>query len=258
MSVPDSTKDATLAGHRQSYNQAAADYDQARYDSAEGRFFNELEIEVLRTWLQPGPGRRVLDLPAGTGRLTVPLSVSGAMVVGADISENMLRVAHGKKQKDRAAHAHFAQVDGLGLPFADDTFDAIISFKFFHLVPNALKRNFIREMARVTKPGGKLVIEFNSPFYGGVLAFYRYYFRKQNPGGMRQKCLFPDQISGLFEGLSVRRRFGVKLPFAGTLSRVFGRERMGVVNRLVGSAPAARYFAYAILIEAEKTTPRVS
>jgi SAM-dependent methyltransferase len=234
---------------------AAADYDQTRYESAEGRFFNDIEIEILRDWLRPGPGVTLLELPAGTGRLAVPLASTGATVVGGDISEGMLRVAHEKKRREGAAHAHFAQVNGLGLPFADNTFDAVTSFKFFHLVPNEIKRDFIREMARVTKVGGKVVIEFNSPFYGGVLAFYRYYFRKRKPGAMREKCLFPDQVPTLFDGLTVRRRLGVKMPFAGALSRVIGHRAVATMNRVVGAIPAVRYLAYAILIEAEKTKP---
>jgi ubiquinone/menaquinone biosynthesis C-methylase UbiE len=243
---------------RRAYNVAAADYDQTRYESPEGRFFNQLEIDVLCEWLKPGPGTRLLELPAGTGRLAIPLATTGATVVGGDISENMLRVAHGKKTTHQVSSAHFAQVNGLGLPFADGTFDAVTSFKFFHLVPNGLKRQFIEEMARVTKPGGRVVIEFNSPYYGGVLAFYRYYFRKRKPGGMREKCLFPDQIQGLFAGLTVRRRLGVKLPFAGAMARVFGYRTMAALNRIVGAVPVARYMAYAILIEAEKPQGSIS
>jgi ubiquinone/menaquinone biosynthesis C-methylase UbiE len=242
-------------GRRQAYNSAAADYDAVRYESSEGRFFNDFEVELLREWLQPRAGVRLLELPAGTGRIAVPLAATGATVVGGDISENMLRVAAEKKERAGAEHAHFAQVNGLGLPFANDTFDAVTSFKFFHLVPNELKRDFIQEMARVTKPGGKLVLEFNSPFYGGVLAFYRYYFRKRRPGGMRQKCLFPDQVAVLFDGLTVRRRLGVKLPFAGGLSRLIGYRAVAGINRVIGSIPGVRYLAYAILIEAEKIRP---
>jgi SAM-dependent methyltransferase len=237
---------------RRAYNTAAATYDAERYESTEGRYFNDLEIGILEEWLQPRRGVKVLELPAGTGRIAVPLALKGATVVGGDISENMLRVALEKKARDGATHAHFAQVNGLGLPFADDTFDAVTSFKLFHLIPDELKQKFIAEMARVTRPGGKIVIEFNSPYYGGVLAFYRYYFRKAKAGGMRQKCLFPDQIPHLFAGLIVRRRFGLKLPLAGMLSRIIGREAVTGLNRIVGNIPALRYVTYAILIEAQK------
>jgi ubiquinone/menaquinone biosynthesis C-methylase UbiE len=240
---------------RRAYNDAAATYDAERYESTEGKYFNDLELAILEQWLQPRPGLKLLELPAGTGRVAVPLALKGATVVGGDISENMLRVAHDKKRTVGATHAHFAQVNGLGLPFADGTFDAVTSFKFFHLVPDELKPTFIAEMARVTKPGGKVVIEFNSPYYGGVLAFYRYYFRKAKAGGMRQKCLFPDQVPHLFAGLTVRRRFGIKLPLAGALSKVVGERAVTGLNRVIGNIPGVRYLAYAILIEAEKSNP---
>ena len=245
-------------GQRRAYDIAAAAYDAERYESTEGRFFNDVEIEVLREWLRPSAGFRLLELPAGTGRVAIPLAASGATVVGGDISENMLRAALDKKRREGVTHAHFAQLNGLGLPFADNTFDAVTSFKFFHLVPNELKRAFVEEMARVTKPGGKVIIEFNSPYYGGVLAFYRYYFRKRKPGGMRQKCLFPDQVPALFAGLTVRRRLGVKLPFAGALSRIVGHRAVAAMNRVIGSIPGLRYVTYAILIEAEKAHPVAS
>src|SRR5687767_2902404 len=240
-------------GHRRAYNTAAADYDATRYESVEGRFFNDYEIEILREWLRPRPGVRLLELPVGTGRIAIPMAETGASVVGGDISENMLQIAAEKKRVGGTIHAHFAQMNGLGLPFADNTFDAVTSFKFFHLVPNDLKGAFIREMARVTKVGGKVVIEFNSPFYGGVLAFYRYYFRKRTPGAMREKCLFPDQVAALFDGLTIRRRLGVKLPFTGILSRVIGYRAMAAINHAIGSVPGLRYLTYVILIEAEKT-----
>ena len=251
-----STADRERDGQRRAYNTAAADYDAMRYESAEGKYFNDLEIEILREWLSPREGMRMLELPAGTGRIAVPMALAGASVIGGDLSENMLRVAADKKRAEGAVRAHFAQLNGLKLPFADGTFDAVTSFKFFHLVPQELKRAFIEEMARVTKVGGRIVIEFNSPFYGGALAFYRYYFRKRRPGGMRQKCLFPDQVRELFAGLTIRRRLGVKLPFAGALTRLFGQQTMKSLDHMVGSLPGARYLAYAILIEVEKTASR--
>jgi hypothetical protein len=64
--------------------------------------------------------------------------------------------------------------------------------------------------------------------------------------------VFPDQIPALFKNLTIRRRMGVKLPFAGVLAQVFGHRAVAVVNQIVGSIPGLRYLAYAILIEAEK------
>jgi demethylmenaquinone methyltransferase/2-methoxy-6-polyprenyl-1,4-benzoquinol methylase len=236
---------------RVDYDSEAFLYDKKRYHSAEGRLFSDLEIAVLRSWLPLRRGDRVLDVPAGTGRLSFALAESGATVVGADLSVNMLRVADSKRAHE-AGRPHFMQGSGAALPFPSNTFDAVISFKFFHLIPNEQKKLFIDEMVRVLKPGHPLIVEFNSAFYGGVLAALRYYLRKKHPGGMRMKCLFPDQLSGLFAGLEVRRTHGVKIPFAGTIASVLGRGAIERLDRWMGSLPALKYLSYVIIVEARK------
>lgn len=237
---------------RASYDRDAPHYDERRYHSAEGRLFSDLELTVLRSWLALTPESRVLDVPAGTGRLTFGLAGTGATVVGVDLSANMLRVAASKRDPNDGKRVHFTQSSGVQLPFRDNTFDAVVSFKFFHLIPNDRKPLFMREMIRVLKPGKTLVVEFNSPFYGGILAALRYYFRKKHPGGMRMKCIFPDQVPVLFSGVEVNRKCGVKLPFSGALAALVGRPAMNAANLWFGRLPGARYLTYAIIIEARK------
>ena len=239
-------------GLRASYDKEAAQYDKLRYESAEGRFFNDLELELLRKLLPAQRGIKILDVPAGTGRLSVALAREGATIIGGDVSLGMLSMAAAKADSTNTPGVTFTQASGTQLPFGDNTFDAVVSFKFFHLVTNDLKPVFIREMARVLKPGAPLIVEFNSPFYGGFLAFVRYYFQKKHPGGMRMKCLFPDQVATLFEGLTVTSTYGVKLPLAGRLQSLIGTERTASLNRWFGTLPGMKYFAYAIVVEARK------
>jgi hypothetical protein len=127
-----------------------------------------------------------------------------------------------------------------------------VSFKFFHLIPNDQKRMFIDEMVRVLKPGRPLVIEFNSPFFGGALAAFRYYLRKKHPGGMRMKCLFPDQIPVLFSGLDVRQTRGVKVPLAAAAAALLGRPAIERLDRWIGAIPGLKYLTYVIIVEARK------
>ena len=68
---------------RRAYNNAAATYDAERYESTEGRYFNDLEIELLDEWLRPRPGVKILELPAGTGRVAVPLAIQPDQHVAA-------------------------------------------------------------------------------------------------------------------------------------------------------------------------------
>lgn len=122
--------------------------------------------ETVRA-IAPYPGMKVLDLAAGTGTSSRPLADAGAIVVSADLSFGML--AEGKK---RWPDLGFVQADALDLPFADATFDAVtISYGI---------RNFehtdvaLREMRRVTRPGGVVVInEFSTPTWGPFRTAYR-------------------------------------------------------------------------------------
>jgi hypothetical protein len=69
---------------------------------------------------------------------------------------------------------------------------------------------------------------------------------------MRKKCLFPDQVKPLFEGLEVTRRIGVKLPMSAAIANVLGRKRTDRLNLWIGNLPGLRYLTYALIIEARK------
>jgi demethylmenaquinone methyltransferase/2-methoxy-6-polyprenyl-1,4-benzoquinol methylase len=98
-----------------------------------------------------GPGSRALDVATGTGDLAIELASRGAEVVGSDFSEGMLDVARRK-----APGLTWEQGNALALPYPDASFDAAtVGFG---------ARNFadldrgLREMTRVTKPGGRVVV----------------------------------------------------------------------------------------------------
>ncbi|RJQ77251.1 demethylmenaquinone methyltransferase [Pseudonocardiaceae bacterium YIM PH 21723] len=111
--------------------------------------------DATRRALEAQPGEKVLDLAAGTAVSTVEFARSGAWCVAADFSFGML--SHGK-------HRDVPKVagDAMHLPFADDVFDAVtISFGLRNVQDT---KAGLAEMARVTKPGGRLVIcEFSTP-----------------------------------------------------------------------------------------------
>ena len=97
------------------------------------------------------PGLCILDLAAGTGASTAPFARAGAATVACDFSAGML--AEGRR---RHPELTFVAGDALRLPFADATFDVVtISFGLRNV---ASVEDALRELARVTRPGGRLVV----------------------------------------------------------------------------------------------------
>jgi demethylmenaquinone methyltransferase/2-methoxy-6-polyprenyl-1,4-benzoquinol methylase len=119
------------------------------------------------------PGQRVLDLAAGTATSSAVLAKSGATVVGCDFSLGMLRQGRGKG-------VDLVAGDALRLPFADGSFDAVtISFGLRNV---ASAVDGLRELRRVTKPGGRLVVcEFSHPTWKPFRTVYVEYLMKALP-----------------------------------------------------------------------------
>lgn len=122
--------------------------------------------------LAPQPGERVLDVAAGTGKSSAAIVKSGASVVAVDFSAGMIAVGR-KKHPD----IEFVEGDAMKLPFAAGEFDAVtISFGLRN-VAKPLKA--LKEMYRVLKPGGRIVVcEFSTPtralFRAGYGAYLKY------------------------------------------------------------------------------------
>lgn len=101
------------------------------------------------------PNSRVIDIATGTGEQACAFARAGHTVVGLDISEAMLERA---KRKVRGDNPFFRQGDATRLPYSNGEFDiACISLALHEMPPNVRER-VLREMVRVTKPQGKLVI----------------------------------------------------------------------------------------------------
>ena len=113
---------------------------------------DDLEVQVTTPYAQ---GARVLELGCGTGLILARIAEVAREAVGIDLSEGMAQRA-----KKRGLDVHIGSV--CDLPFDDDRFDLTYSFKVLAHVPDICAA--LREAARVTRPGGHLLLEFYNPW----------------------------------------------------------------------------------------------
>ena len=100
-------------------------------------------------------GSRVLDVACGTGNLAIPLARSGCIVTGVDIAPNLLEQAR-QRAKTEGLQATFDEGDAEQLPYADGTFDAVVTMFGAMFAPRP--ELVSSELARVVKPGGLLAM----------------------------------------------------------------------------------------------------
>ena len=136
--------------NREYYDRFASAYDQRR-DHGYHALLDELESDLVRKKIR---GKLVLDAGCGTGLISRRLEDNHPVIVGVDLSFNMLEQARERGQ-------HVIQSDLANLPFRDETFDGLFSLKVLAHIP-PLKET-LKELGRVVKTGGVLVLEFYNP-----------------------------------------------------------------------------------------------
>lgn len=175
---PTAEKDAALV-------QAMFDRVAPRYDVAnsvlslgQDRHWRRVAVRAVR----PRPGERILDVAAGTGALAHALRRDGADVVALDFSWEMVHT--GAVREGPRRDLRWANGDGTRLPFADGAFDAVtIAFGLRNLPDPAAG---LAEFARVTRPGGRLVVlEFSQPTSPPFRALYTRYLLGAVPAAAR-------------------------------------------------------------------------
>jgi ubiquinone/menaquinone biosynthesis C-methylase UbiE len=104
-------------------------------------------------------GERVLDLGCGTGTLALMASETapGIEIEGLDADREVLRSARAKAD-DAGCPIRFREGMATDLPYDDERFDVVLSTLFFHHLEDAAKRATAAEVARVLKPGGRVIV----------------------------------------------------------------------------------------------------
>lgn len=188
----------------------------------------------VRDAVAPKPGQSVLDLAAGTGSSSIAFNLEGVRVVASDFSQGML--AEGRK---RHPELEFVFADATNLPFAANEFDATtISFGLRNVVD---VEKALREMFRVTKPGGRVVIcEFSRVQNSLLRPLYEFYLKRLLPVFSRMAGQKPEAYDYLAESILAwpsQKKLAKKILAAGFEKVVYKNLVFGVVAIHVARKP---------------------
>lgn len=206
--------------------------------------------QLVLAYLDNIEDRRVLEIACGRGGFTAVLGSRAAQVIGADFSMAALQIARKKSMQNgqNSALIALAQADAQNLPFADGSFDAIISCETIEHLPDPLAA--LKEMARVCRAGGLMYL--TTPNYFNAMGLYYIYarlrHRRATPGADQpfdRAFLFPEIRQMLQRaGWKIIRSDGTvhQFPFpCREPIRVHFLERNSVVRHLL-SVFALHYF----------------
>jgi ubiquinone/menaquinone biosynthesis methyltransferase len=114
--------------------------------------------------LAPDPSEVALDIACGTGDIAFALAqqLTAGLVIGLDITQNMLNIAESKRRLCRFDKVCFNRADIMRMPFADQTFDCVTAGYALRNIPDI--EVALAEILRVLKPGGRfLSLDFGHP-----------------------------------------------------------------------------------------------
>ncbi len=174
----------------------AVEYDDFRFRSWYGKMSHESESKALQNMMQTyfeSPGH-VLDIPCGTGRLLQDMTDLGFKITGGDISDEMMGIA--KKRYADNPNIDFQKLDGESMPFEDNRFDYLTSYRLMCHLPRESRNKVLKEMIRVTRK--VLIVNYHFSVLTPVYAFNKL-FRSDlcSPYPLRQSELKDD-----FEGIN--------------------------------------------------------
>ena len=147
-------------------------------------------------------GARVLDCAAGTGLFSLVAAERAGVVLCTDLSEAMLEHAKLKARRRGLTNLDFARRDLTALPDPDGAFDAVIAANVLHLLPES--EEAVRELWRVTAPGGRLLLPTylqgkTGAAYGAVIKIY------QGVGFHYEHAFTPETYRAFLERLGLGR-----------------------------------------------------
>jgi len=135
--------------------------------------FSKVRDKVVN-FIDAKNGSKILDVATGTGKQAFAFAKKGHEVIGIDLSEAMLKVA---RKKNKYGNVKFEVADATDLRFEDDSFDITCMSFALHDMPLIIREKALKEMVRVTKTKGMIVIiDYALPKKNKMSRFLIYHF----------------------------------------------------------------------------------
>jgi ubiquinone/menaquinone biosynthesis C-methylase UbiE len=208
------------------------------YDSIWTEYENKIELRAVMNALRVRPDDTVIELGAGTGRLTTLLANTGATVIALDIATRSLEVCRSKCRRIPDSDVHYIAADACFLPLRDAVGHRAASCQLLEHIPTESERQrFAAETARVLKPGGLL-----------ALTAYNFSWTKRRRGE-RQGYHDPENRGFYYfrySGQELRQLFessGFKVGLVTGLLNLPGGRQAAVLDRLITRIPPVAVLA---------------
>ena len=222
---------------RRYYDTFSEGYENERHHGYH-RWLDTRTVALLRPH---ATGRRVLEVGCGTGLLLQDVAPVAEQAVGLDLSHGMLTVA-------RRRALDVVEGSATALPFGEDAFDVVYSFKVLAHVPDLPLA--LRELARVTRPGGVLILEFYNKHS------LRHAIRLIRPAGKVGHATTEDDVYTRFHtqaellammppDLSLERVDGLRI--ATMVPKLFALKRVEALEDRLSASPLRRFGGFLIL-----------
>jgi ubiquinone/menaquinone biosynthesis C-methylase UbiE len=178
-------------------------------------------------------GRDVLDVGCNSGYGTLRFVPVARRVVGVDVSPRAIEAASARAQD---GHPEFVLTSGFDLPFPDDSFDLVTSFQVLEHVPDPTA--YLVEIARVTRPGGRVVLATPNAatrLYPGMAPWNRFHVHEYVATELR------DLLLGVFPEVTILVMFGEPELYETEIRRVdAARQRIRRKEEAASRQVAAR------------------
>ena len=228
-------------------------FDAMRFGGPIGRLIAADQEQVIASFLEPVPGRTILDVGTGTGRAAIALAKRGGIVTGVDASAEMLAMAR-RRAADAGVSAVFAEGDAHGLGFDERSFDAVICLRVLMHTPDW--RRSLGELCRVSRD--RVVFDYPALSSAALLQSVGRRIVQKCGGRVEAYRVFSDRsirrVLGAhgFRLRSVHRQFVLPIAFHKRFNSETATRR---IESALGRAGLKYLFGSPVTVVAERCTP---